>query len=154
VALFIGLWSVSASILRRFRQHLEGFSASRVLPVVSVLGAILVSRISWEPIAGFRTIVQFGEDNGAWLNNIALSLESSGSWSPAVGTSGGALLASIITAMTSLVDSSTLFRWNLTEVIDLQGRDVQPNFDYLVNDPLDSPNPEYADVLTNFQSGG
>ena len=112
VALFIGLWSVSASILRRFRQHLEGFSASRVLPVVSVLGAILVSRISWEPIAGFRTIVQFGEDNGAWLNNIALSLESSGSWSPAVGTSGGALLASIITAMTSLVNSSTLFSSN------------------------------------------
>lgn len=105
--LFFGAWGVCALSLRRSKHRFTCNGESVSLAVIAVLAAVLISRISWDPVEGFKTIVQHGEDNGAWLNNIAFGMSKGAAWSPDAGVSGGALLATVTTGAISFIDSSS-----------------------------------------------
>lgn len=105
--LFLAAWGLSALGMRRYRHSFACKGETSALTILALVAGVVISRIQWDPIGGFRTITQFGEDNGAWLNNVALSLQNKAAWSPNVGVSGGALLASIITGAVSLIDRSS-----------------------------------------------
>jgi hypothetical protein len=104
---FFGFWALFALRMRRYRRSIMCDGEVGTLALVSVLAGIMITYIQWDPIAGFRTISQFGEDNGAWLNNVALSLQNQATLLPDVGVSGGTLLATITTGAASLLDSSS-----------------------------------------------
>lgn len=105
--LFIGLWIACTLGIRRYRGLLECTGEAQVIATVAVLAAAMITYIQWDPISGFRTITQFGEDNGSWLNNVALSRQQNAAFSPGVGVSGGDLLGAVITGAVSFLDSSS-----------------------------------------------
>lgn len=107
--LFFGFWILFATSTRRFKQLLWCRGEVWVLLTLSIIAGLMIARISWDPIEGFRKVVQFefGEDNGSWLNNIAHSLRENGTLSLDVGISGGALLATVTTAAVLFVDHSS-----------------------------------------------
>jgi hypothetical protein len=121
---FAIVWILVCGIIRRYNH--EFVSKQYVLPLVlfSLIFAVFVSRQSWDPVEGFLKIVQFGEDNGSWLNNISVSSTQNGSkLTYGSGVSGGTLLG-VITAMfvevfqlfksyTSGFDPTGLILWRL-----------------------------------------
>ena len=101
--IFALVWISACYLLRENKAtSMEGWMALP-LAVMSLLFSMYAVIQPWSPIQGFLKIVQFGEDNGSWLNNIAHSITTNGSeLTSQSGVSGGSLLG-VISALSAFV---------------------------------------------------
>jgi hypothetical protein len=99
VGLFILGWV--ASLVAFQKDNSNRINPQVVVPIALFSGvfSIWVAVQPWNPIDGFLKITQFGEDNGAWLNNIAFSITDSGSQIGAQSSVGGGVLLGVISSL-------------------------------------------------------
>jgi hypothetical protein len=130
--LFILGWVASLITFRKGSSHRIESHVATPIAMFSCIFSIWAFAQPWDPIEGFLKIAQFGEDNGAWLNNIAFSITDTGSQiGPQSSVSGGVLLG-VLSSLGALIirasqngnqpfDSSAVVLWRLYLLLILLG---------------------------------
>lgn len=130
--LFILGWVASLITFRRGSSHRIDSHVATPIAMFSCIFSIWAVAQPWDPVEGFLKIAQFGEDNGAWLNNIAFSITDTGSQiGPQSSVSGGVLLG-VLSSLGALIirasqngdqpfDSGAVVLWRLYLLLILLG---------------------------------
>ncbi len=132
IGLLIIGWISLLVAFRKDGSHRIDPHVATPIAIFSCIFSIWAVAQPWDPIEGFLKIAQFGEDNGAWLNNIAYSITDTGSQiGPQSSVSGGVLLG-VLSSLGALIirasqngdqpfDSGAIVLWRLYLLLILLG---------------------------------